>query len=73
MALPYDVTVNPLAVVSNGLMGGSYVSLPLIEGIAVTTFGLLWPTNAIWYVCSYGVTTSWTSCGAAPSTTWTPC
>lgn len=76
MALPYDVTVEPVSLSSFGFVGAGPIAMPdgvLIEGIAVTTFGFLWPNQTQWYVCSFGVTTSWTSCGAAPSTTWTPC
>lgn len=68
MALPYDVGIKGEALLDYGLQAED-----LIAPVSVLTFGFLWPDNAIWYVCNYGVSTTWTSCGAAPSTTWTEC
>lgn len=79
MALPYNVGVNGEALNTLGFEANDQ-----FNGVGLLTFGFLWPVNAIWNPCGYGITTnwaacgatittSWTTCGAAPSTTWTPC
>lgn len=62
MANPIDVTIDPLAVISFGFIG-NYIAAT--EGLALNTFGFLWPLQGNFTecsVCNDDVQTTWTDC-----------
>jgi len=62
VAYPIDVIIDPLAVITFGLVG---TQVEATEGLGLNTFGFLWPSSGIWIECAQcadNITTVWVDC-----------
>lgn len=59
MSVNFDTEPNGIALIDRGFVGSDYVSAH-VEGLALNTFGFLWPTTGIWVDCCDDVVTVWT-------------
>ena len=63
-----DVTISP-----SGLNSFGFVAAGAPNGLALNTFGFLYPANGIWDEILPDLTTAWISCDPVISTSWLSC
>lgn len=70
MSVPLNVTHDPIAQATRGLVGKD-VNNPQINALALVTLGFLW--GDFWVSCYDAVSTSWSDCFASVLTSWDDC
>lgn len=58
-------------IVGDALNDLGFEGLSSIEGVALNSFGFVWPLNSIWTNSESSITTGWTNSETSITTGWT--